>query len=163
MGITALDGITRAFGYSSWTCTGERNRHDVSSCAEIRAAKTRGRWWVGMDAVCIIRWSRITPGREAQAYEAFPVFMDFWAKQAGDGKCGEPVPAFAPDNSAGMLMIPGERQALEAILDSEEARKLGIWGDRVVDGLQTLVWDSGEQIQQGLERGRSQLSELGLL
>jgi hypothetical protein len=50
------------------------------------------------DAALVVSWTRAVPGREAKALEAFREALEWWGKQAAEGRCGMPR-AFGADGA----------------------------------------------------------------
>src|SRR5438128_814584 len=87
------------------------------------------------DAALVSTWSRAVPGREAKAIEVFMEFMQWWGKQAAEGKCSEPEPFFATDGSGGMSVVRGKAEMLFELASSDEALRLISKGQLIVQDL----------------------------
>ena len=95
-----------------------------------------------MDTAFMTTWTVPFPGREQKALEFAAQSVEFWGKQAADGRCTEPEWFFFPDG-VGHLMVKGDRAALEEVLNSDEGRRLMRRGLLLLQGWQYALADTG--------------------
>lgn len=76
-----------------------------------------------MDSAIVFKFTRAAPGREDKAFEAFTESMAFFGTAAHEGKCGEPINVLA-SSGLGLMIIPGEYDALWKLLRTEDFREL---------------------------------------
>ena len=98
------------------------------------------------DAALVSTWGRAVPGREAKAIEVFMEFMQWWGKQAAEGKCSEPEPFFATDGSGGMSVVRGKADMLLELASSDEALRLISKGQLIVQDLETTWYYAGDEV-----------------
>jgi len=110
------------------------------------------------DAALVSRWGSAVRGREAKALEVFMEFMQWWGKQAAEGKCSEPEAFFASDGSGGMSIVRGKADVLLELASSDEAFRLISKGQMIVDGLRTEWYYAG---QDEITRATSMFLESG--
>ena len=95
------------------------------------------------DAALIVSWTRAVPGREAKALEAFREALEWWGKQAAEGRCGMPRAFGAGDASGGMLMVEGRSDVLYELMESEQYRKLNSKAVMVADDFRRSCTTAG--------------------
>ncbi len=95
-----------------------------------------------MDAAFMATWRVPFPGREQKALEFAAQSVEFWGKQAADGRCTEPEWFFFPDG-VGHLMVKGDRVVLEDVMNSDELRRLLARGALLLQDWQYALGDTG--------------------
>ena len=101
------------------------------------------------DAALVTTWGASVRGREAKSLEVFMEFLQYWGKQAAEGKCSEPEAFFASDGSGGMSIVRGKSDALMEISTSDESLRLVEKGQLIVEDLRTHWYFTGdEEIQR---------------
>ena len=76
-----------------------------------------------IDSAIVFTYTRATPGREIQAFEAFTESQAFFGTAAHDGKCGEPINVMGTTGHS-FLIVPGEYDVLSDLIRTEEFREL---------------------------------------
>ena len=76
-----------------------------------------------MDSAIIFTFTRAAPGREDKAFQAFTESMAFFGTAAHEGKCGEPINV-SGTSGMGLMIIPGEYDALSKLLRTDDFREL---------------------------------------
>jgi hypothetical protein len=102
-----------------------------------------------MDTAFMTTWTVPFPGREQQALEFAAQTMEFWAKRTADGDCTEPEWFFFPDG-VGHLIVKGDRAVLEAILDSDDGRRMMRRGLLLLQDWQYALGDTGSGAERFL-------------
>jgi hypothetical protein len=102
------------------------------------------------DAALVTTWGNAVRGREAKALEVFMEFMQWWGKQAAQGKCSEPEAFFASDGYGGMSIVRGKSDVLMELSSSEEALRLISKGQLIVEDLKTHWYYTGQDEITGL-------------
>jgi hypothetical protein len=115
------------------------------------------------DAAVVVSWTRAVPGREAKSFEAFREALEWWGKQAAEGRCGLPRAFGAADASGGMLIIEGRSDGLYELMESEAYRKLASKGVMVADDFRVKLYYGGSdaELQQSLAILTQAMTELG--
>jgi hypothetical protein len=99
---------------------------------------------MGREAALVSTWGNAARGREAKALEVFMEFMQWWGKQAAEGKCSEPEAFFSSDGSGGMSIVRGKTDVLMELASSEEATRLIAKAQFIVDDLKTTWYYAGQ-------------------
>jgi hypothetical protein len=117
------------------------------------------------DAALVVSWTRAVPGREAKALEAFREALEWWGKQAAEGRCGTPRAFGAADASGGMVIVEGRSNVLYELMESEEYRKLNSKGVMVADDFRAKLYYGGTEaeLQQTMAILAQAGNELGYL
>jgi hypothetical protein len=117
------------------------------------------------DAALVVSWTRAVPGREAKALEAFREALEWWGKQAAEGRCGMPRAFGAGDASGGMVMVEGHSDVLYELMESEQYRKLNSKAVMVADDFRVKLYYGGTdaELQQNLAIVTQAGTELGYL
>jgi hypothetical protein len=76
-----------------------------------------------IDSAIVFTYTRATPGRESQAFEAFTESMAFFGTAAHEKKCEEPINVMGTTGQSFMI-IPGEYDLLSELVRTEEFREL---------------------------------------
>jgi len=100
-----------------------------------------------MDAVFMTSWTVPFPGREHKALEFGVEAVEFWSKQAADGRCTEPEWFFFPEG-VGHFLVKGDRVALEEILDSDEGRHMLRRGVLLMQDWKYALGDTGSAAER---------------
>ena len=95
-----------------------------------------------MDSAFVVMWKVPFPGREQKALELGVQAEEFWGKQAAEGRCTAPEMFFFP-NGLRMWMVKGEREVLEKLVASDEARRLLVRGNLFMQGWEYSLVDTG--------------------
>jgi hypothetical protein len=112
-------------------------------------------------AALVSTWGASIPGREAKSLEVFMDVMNFWGKQAADGRCSEPEAYFAEDGSGGFAVVKGSLDTLKEIYWSEEALDLLNRAQLIVRDLQVRTYITGEDMMNENQRFMRILDEMG--
>lgn len=111
-----------------------------------------------MDAAIFFSYTRATPGREAEALQAFTESTAFFGRLAQEGKTGIPM-HFMGSSGQNHLIIPGTRTNLFDVTESDEFRDIylkaifavpdihyefGYFGDGVADEMTRWAKVGGE-------------------
>ncbi len=115
------------------------------------------------DAALVTTFGSTVRGREAKSLEVFTEFLTFLGKQAAEGRCSQPEPYFAADESNGMVIVRGRTDALAEITESEEYEKLLVKGQLIVEDLKVHWYVTGEEIERGMRIYAEAAGELGYL
>ncbi|MFN2543652.1 MAG: hypothetical protein ABR600_03640 [Actinomycetota bacterium] len=116
------------------------------------------------DAALVSTWGASVRGREAKSLEVFMEFLQYWGKQAAEGRCSEPEPYIAADGSTGMAIVRGRSDVLMEIATSDEALKLIEKGQLIVEDLKTQWYFTGEdEVQRSMSMFVESGQELGLM
>jgi hypothetical protein len=117
------------------------------------------------DAALVVSWTRAVPGREAKALEAFREALEWWGKQAAEGRCGMPRALGAGDASGGMVMVEGRSNVLYELMESEQYRKLNSKAVMVADDFRVKLYYGGTdaELQQNMTIITQAGTELGYL
>jgi hypothetical protein len=115
------------------------------------------------DAAVVVGWTRAVPGRETKSFEAFREALEWWGKQAAEGRCRLPRAFGAADASGGMLIIEGRSDGLHELMESEAYRKLASKGVMVADDFRVKLYYGGSdaELQQSLAIITQAMTELG--
>ena len=114
------------------------------------------------DAALVSTWGSAVRGRETKALEVFMEFMQWWGKQAAEGKCSEPEAFFSTDGSGGMSIVRGKSDVLTELSSSDEALRLIAKGQLIVDDLKTHWYYAGqEEITRETSMFMESAAELG--
>ena len=116
------------------------------------------------DAALVSTWQSTVRGREAKALEVFMEFLQYWGKQAAEGKCSQPETFYNYDGSEGMTIVRGRSDALMEMWESDEAQKLISKGQLIVDGLKAHLYYTGDtEITNGMSLYSQAAAELGYM
>jgi hypothetical protein len=117
------------------------------------------------DAALVVSWTRAVPGREAKSREAFREALEWWGKQAAEGRCGMPRAFGAGDASGGMVIVEGRSDVLYELMESDEYRKLNSKGVMVADDFRAKLYYGGTEaeLQQTMAIVAEAGKELGYL
>ncbi len=115
-----------------------------------------------MDAAYVTRWAGTVPGREAQALAVLEESLEFWGKQAADGKCDPPQVYGAP-NGAGMKIVHGDRDQLAALVASDEYSRILTKVQHVADAWDFNIWLTGEALNEQLKQWMTIGKEMGVI
>lgn len=85
-----------------------------------------------MDAAMIVTWQGTIAGREEKALSYAAEVMEFWGRRAGEGRSSQPE-IFMFEDGSGIWMVKGDRDALIAIHDTEEAQLLTVKGELLLE------------------------------
>ena len=110
-----------------------------------------------MDTAFMTTWTVPFPGREQQALEFAGQSVEFWGKQAAEGRCTEPEWFFFPDG-VGHLIVKGDREALQDILNSDEGRRLMRRGLVLLQDWQYALGDTGSGAERFLAEYTAELT-----
>jgi hypothetical protein len=99
------------------------------------------------DAALVVSWTRAVPGREAKSFEAFREALEWWGKQAAEGRCRMPRAFGAGDASGGMLLVEGRSDVLHELMESEEYRKLNSKAVMVADDFRAKLYYGGTEVE----------------
>jgi hypothetical protein len=112
-----------------------------------------------MDTALVTMWKAPYPGREQKALEFAAESADFWGKQATAGRCTAPEWFFFP-NGIGMWMVKGDRAELDALVSSDEARRLLVRGNLLLDDWQYTLAETGSAAERFMTDYAAALSTL---
>ena len=98
-----------------------------------------------MDSAIVFTYTRPHPGREAAAFEVFEDALTFFGKLAADGKCLEPE-VFVGPHAKGVLVVKGERDALRAIIDTEDFTRFYLRAGYAVPDIGYEMYEFGEGV-----------------
>ena len=116
------------------------------------------------NAAIFVSWGNPFPGREAKSLEVFMEFLQYWGKQAAEGKCSEPEAFIAMDGHTGMSIVRGKSDVLMELATSDEALKLVEKGQLIVEDLKTEWYFTGEdEIQRSMSWYVESGQELGYM
>jgi hypothetical protein len=117
------------------------------------------------DAALVVSWTRAVPGREAKALEALREALEWWGKQAAEGRCGRPRAFGAGDASGGMVMVEGRSDVLYELMESEQYRKRNSKAVMVADDFRAKLYYGGTdaELQENMTIITQAGTELGYL
>lgn len=112
-----------------------------------------------MDSAFVVTWKVPFPGREQKALELGAQAEEFWGKQAADGRCTTPEWFFFP-NGLRMWMVKGEREVLNELVTSDEARRLLVRGNVLMQDWQYTFAETGTAGEQFLAEWATELASI---
>ena len=112
-----------------------------------------------MDAAFVVMWKVPFPGREQKALELGAQSEEFWGKQAAAGRCTRPEYFFLP-NGLRIWVVKGEREVLDKLVQSDEARVLLVRGNLLMQDWQYTLADTGSAGEQFLAEWANEVSNL---
>lgn len=112
----------------------------------------------------VTRWSRVTPGREAMALDAFGATLGYYEELSKEGRIIAHREYFAQDGS-GMMILEGLLPELHRLVQEDDYVRALARGNAVVEGLQTdiVAGGSDQTIQEMMALVVGVEEELGLL
>ena len=114
------------------------------------------------DAAVISTWNAPIPGREAKSLEVFMELMQYWGKQAADGKVEAPQAFFNYDGGDGVFIVKGRSDVLIELWESDEGQKLLAKGHLIVEGLRSHLYLTGDaEVMKGTQLFMEAAGELG--
>jgi hypothetical protein len=112
-----------------------------------------------MFAAMVVTWTHPMTGREAKALEYGAEVADFWGKRAAEGKCSEPELLFS-ERGTGLWMVKGDRDVLQKIHDTDEARLLTMKGELLLEGFSLDFCYAGDDAVDYMARYGSALAAI---
>ena len=112
-----------------------------------------------MDCAFVGMWKVPFPGREQKALELGAESAEFWGKQAADGRCTTPEWLFFP-NGLRMWMVKGERDVLDRLVNSAEARRLLVRGNVLMQDWQYMFAETGSAVEQFLAEWAAEVATI---
>ena len=112
-----------------------------------------------MDAAFMTTWTFPFPGREQQALEFAAQSVQFWSRQAAEGRCTEPEWFFFPDG-INHLMVKGDRRVLEELLDSDETRRILARGSLLLQDWHHGLGDTGGAAKRYIDDWAAELAAI---
>jgi hypothetical protein len=112
-----------------------------------------------MQAAMVVTWTRPVPGREAKALDYGIEVAEFWGKKAAEGKCTVPEMFFS-DRGRGMWIVNGDRDVLQQIEDTDEARLLTMKGELLLEEFSLDFFYAGEAAADYMIRFGSALATI---
>jgi hypothetical protein len=100
-------------------------------------------------AICI-EYTRPHVGREALALESFADGLTFFEKLAADDKVDEPM-VFMGASGRGMMIVPGEREAILDIVHQEDFLRLIFRSGLAVPDLRYEILAFGDTVHHQME------------
>jgi len=113
-----------------------------------------------VNAAYLVTWDEPYPGREEKALEYAGEAMEFWGKQAADGRCEFPD-IFFTESGTGLWIVKGDRSALMAIQETDGARRLRAKGALLLTNFRIELVTAGEGSMQRMEDYATAALELG--
>lgn len=116
-------------------------------------------------AALIATWSHPVPGREAAALKTFQQSQEFWRRLCGEGKCNETQVWMMADGSAGMSVVEGDAETLNAILESDEYEKINDEANFVVSDFRRHLYHGGssDEVAHIMRNWQEAARETGIL
>ena len=117
------------------------------------------------DGALVSTWGAPIPGREAKSLEVFMEFLQYWGKQAAEGKVSEPETYFTADGSGGLALVRGKTDVLSELWLSDESLKLLGRAQLIVQDLKVHLYVGGtdEEIQRGTSEFVEVAREMGYM
>jgi hypothetical protein len=112
-------------------------------------------------AAIVFHYNRPWAGREKLAFDAFTDAMSFFDKLAVDGRCQSPIP-FMAASGGGMLVVHGEQEKLQAILQMEEFTHMYLRAGYAVPDLTYNMMSAGDSAAEMMGIWAGIGAELGL-
>jgi hypothetical protein len=97
------------------------------------------------NAAIVITWGPSVRGREGKSLEVFMESLQFWGKQAADGKIEPPETFIAEDGSGGMVILRGKSDVLQQLNETDDARKLLSKAQLIVEDLRSHWYYTGDE------------------
>lgn len=110
-----------------------------------------------MQSAIVSTWTHPIAGRERKSLAYAVEAMDYWGKQASEGKCSQPE-VFFSDLGHGMWRVQGDQDTLQQIYDGDEARMLRLKGQLLLENFSTEFWYAGDGAADYLQRWETALS-----
>jgi hypothetical protein len=113
----------------------------------------------------VIRWDRITPGREALALTAFGETLGYHEELAKEGRIIGHREYFAGGGQEGFMLLEGLVPELHQIVQEDDFLRSAARGAAVVDNLRIDVFSGGsdQTVQELVTMGTEVQQQLGLL
>lgn len=112
-----------------------------------------------MKTAMVVTWTHPIAGREKKSLEYAAEVADYWGKQAAAGRCSEPQ-IFMSEAGFGIWIVTGERDALLAIHDTDEARLLTMKGELLLESFKVDICYTGDAAVDYMARYGAALSAL---
>ena len=112
-----------------------------------------------MDAVFMSTWTFPFPGREGRALVFAAESVEFWSRQAAQGRCTEPEWFFFPDG-INHLMVKGDRRTLEELLDEDETRRIFARGSLLLQDWHYGIGDTGTAAKRYIDDWAAELANI---
>ncbi len=112
-----------------------------------------------MQSAMVVTWTHPFAGREEKALAYGMEVMEFWGKQASEGKCGPPQMFFS-ERGTGLWMVTGDRDMLMQIHDSDEARMLTLKGELLLENFSLDFFYAGDAAADYMTRFATALTAI---
>jgi len=117
-------------------------------------------------AVCI-SWGRPTTGRETKSLEVFSQAVEYYGSLKTKGTISD-FKVYLATNGAlahrgGFMLLEGEVAKLRSVLDTEDFQRLLAKAYHVVDGLEVVHLNTGDEIQKTIGRTLEVRKQLGIV
>ena len=113
-----------------------------------------------MQSAMVATWTHPMAGREEKALAYGAEVMEFWGKQAGQGRCSPPEMLFS-ERGTGLWMVKGDRDVLLQIHDTDEARLLTLKGELLLEGFSIDFFYAGDAAADYMMRYAAALDAIG--
>ena len=115
-----------------------------------------------MESALVFTWTSPYPGRERQALEFLAASIDFWGKQAADGRCSPPEWFFGLDGH-GLWIVKGDRAVIEDTMAADPGRDIAAKGQLLLQDWHMELMRSGAEAEHAVARWVAMAQELQLL
>jgi hypothetical protein len=118
------------------------------------------------NAAIYIRWGRGTVGRETKGLEVFSQALEYYASLEKQKKIAAHRTYIATNGSmhqlAGFILLEGEVAQLREVVDSDEFRSLLLRATQVVEELEVVHMNTGDEVQKSVMQLVNARRQLGI-